>query len=139
MSVVRFSCPQLLDVSLRTPQHPINQESVDVGSDLRRDPGSQPNERGGQSLEEQVEECLSCLAFPEAHRRYIRTTNGLERFNQEMKHRTQVVRIFPNREAYLRSVTSVAVEQLREWVTGRRYVDIEELKERRLKVRAGRR
>jgi transposase-like protein len=38
---------------------------------------------------EHIEECLTCLAFPEAHRRRIRTTNGLERFNQEIKRRTR--------------------------------------------------
>ena len=66
-------------------------------------------------IEEHVEECLSCLAFPETHRRRIRTTNGLERFNQEIKRRTRVVRIFPNREACLRLVTALAVEQSEEW------------------------
>jgi putative transposase len=89
-----------------------------------------------EHLEEHVEECLSCLAFPEAHRRRIRTTNGLERFNQEIKRRTQVVRIFPNREACLRLVTALAVEQSEEWVTGRRYLDMEQLKERRSEERA---
>src|SRR5215217_5503399 len=42
------SCPQLLDVTLRTIQVPVNKERVGVGADLRRDPGSQPNERLGQ-------------------------------------------------------------------------------------------
>ncbi len=46
-----------------------------------------------------IEECLTCLAFPEPHRRRIRTTNGPERSNQKLKRRTRVVRIFPNREA----------------------------------------
>src|SRR5919106_4389400 len=82
-----------------------------------------------EHIEEHIEECLSCLAFPEAHRRRIRTTNGLERFNQEIKRRTRVVRIFPNREACLRLVTAMAVEQSEEWVTGRRYLDMEELRE----------
>ena len=50
MFVVRFSRPQLLDVTLRTTQHPVDEKSVGVGADLRRYPGSQPNERGGQSL-----------------------------------------------------------------------------------------
>jgi putative transposase len=40
-------------------------------------------------LEEHIEECLSCLAFPDSHRRRIRTTNGLERLNQEIKRRTR--------------------------------------------------
>ena len=47
-------------------------------------------------LESALEDALACFAFPEAHRRRIRSTNGLERFNQELKRRTRVVRIFPN-------------------------------------------
>ncbi|MCA1718315.1 MAG: IS256 family transposase [Actinobacteria bacterium] len=73
----------------------------------------------------------SCLAFPESHRRRIRTTNGLERLNQEIKRRTRVVRIFPNPEACLRLVAALAVEQSEEWVTGRRYLDMGELEEHR--------
>jgi transposase-like protein len=86
------------------------------------------HEKVAEHLEEHVEECLSCLFFPESHRRRIRTTNGLERFNQELKRRTRVVRIFPNGEACLRLVTALAVEQSEEWLTGRRYLDMEELK-----------
>ena len=71
------------------------------------------------------------MAFPEAHRRRIRTTNGLERFNQELKRRTRVVRIFPNREACLRLVSALAVEVSEEWLTGRRYLDMEELRDQR--------
>ena len=82
-------------------------------------------------LEEHIEESLSCLTFPESHRRRIRTTNGLERLNQEIKRRTRVVRIFPNREACLRLVTALAVEHSEEWVTGRRYLDMDELNEHR--------
>jgi transposase-like protein len=84
-----------------------------------------------EHLEEHVEECLSCLAFPDSQRRRIRTTNGLERLNQEIKRRTRVVRIFPNRGACLRLVSALAVEQSEEWLTGRRYLDMEELRERR--------
>jgi putative transposase len=86
-------------------------------------------EKIAEHLEEHIEGCLSCLSFPESHRRRIRTTNGLERFNQELKRRTRVVRIFPNREACLRLVTALAVEQSEEWITGRRYLDMEELRE----------
>ena len=83
-----------------------------------------------EHIEEHIEECLSYLAFPEAHRQRIRTTNGLERFHQEIKRRTRVVRIFPNRASCLRLVTALAVEQSEEWVTGRRYLNMEELEER---------
>jgi transposase-like protein len=85
------------------------------------------NEKVAEHLEEHIEECLSCLSFPESHRRRIRTTNGLERFNQELKRRTRVVRIFPNERSCLRLVTALAVEQSEEWITGRRYLDMGEL------------
>ena len=89
------------------------------------------HEKVAEHVEEHVEECLSCLFFPESHRRRIRTTNGLERFNQELKRRTRVVRIFPNGEACLRLITALAVEQSEEWVTGRRYLDMEQMREHR--------
>ena len=85
------------------------------------------NEKVAEHLEEHIEECLSCLAFPESHRRRIRTTNGLERLNQEIRRRSRVVRIFPNERSCLRLVTALAVEQSEEWVTGRRYLDMGEL------------
>lgn len=91
-----------------------------------------------EHVEEHIEECLGCLAFPEGHRRRIRTTNGLEsleRFNQELKRRTRVVRIFPNRGSCLRLVSTLAVEQSEEWLTGRRYLNMGELAERRYEER----
>ncbi len=42
-------------------------------------------------IEEEVEDCLGCLAYPLAHRARIRTTNGLERLHEEIKRRTRVV------------------------------------------------
>jgi putative transposase len=84
-------------------------------------------EKVAEHLEEHIEECLTCLAFPESHRRRIRTTNGLERFNQEIKRRSRVIRIFPDRSACLRLVTALAVEQSEEWTTSRRYLDMREL------------
>ena len=80
-----------------------------------------------RSLEEESEACFACLAFPLAHQARIRTTNGLERFHQELKRRTRVVRIFPHRAACLRLVTALCAEQSDEWVSGRRYLDLAEL------------
>ena len=92
----------------------------------------QSHPRVAEHIEEHLEECLSCLAFPESHQIWrIRTTNGQERLNQEIKRRTRVVRIFPNREACLRLVSALAIEQSEEWVTGRRYLDMRELEELR--------
>lgn len=87
-------------------------------------------------LETELEDCLACYAFPAAHRPRIRTTNGLERFNQELKRRTRVVRIFPSRAALLRLVTALAMEQSEEWVSGRRYLDLEPLWEARPRPQA---
>jgi putative transposase len=85
--------------------------------------------RVAAQLEEELEPCLACYAVPAAHRVRIRTTNGLERFNQELKRRTRVVRIFPNRASLLRLVTALAMEQSEEWVSGWRYLDMELRKE----------
>jgi putative transposase len=80
-----------------------------------------------RSLEEESEACFACLAFPLAHQQRIRTTNGVERLNQELKRRTRVIRIFPNREACLRLVTALCIEQSEEWESGRQYLDMTEL------------
>ena len=80
-------------------------------------------------LEEELEDCLACYHAPAPHRVRVRTTNGLERFNQELKRRTRVVRIFPNRAALLRLVTALAMEQSEEWVSGRRYLDMTPVEE----------
>lgn len=105
------------------------EQALGIASSVAKKWGEKGNEKVAEHLEEHVEECLSCLAFPESHRRRIRTTNGLERLNQEIKRRTRVVRIFPNKQACLRLVTALAVEVSEEWLTGRRYLDMEELRE----------
>ncbi len=69
------------------------------------------------------------FAFPPEHRVRIRTTNGLERLNQEIKRRSAVVRVWPNREACLRMVTALCAEQSDEWVSGNRYLDMEQLRQ----------
>ncbi len=73
-------------------------------------------------MEENLPEGFSVFAFPEAHRRLIRTTNGLERLNQEIRRRTRVARLFPNEAACLRLVTAVVMEISEEWETGKAYL-----------------
>lgn len=77
-----------------------------------------------EKLEEAADDVLTCFHFPASHRRRIRTTNCVERLNQEIRRRTRVVRIFPNREAALRLIAALCVEQSEEWETGRRYLDM---------------
>jgi transposase-like protein len=76
-------------------------------------------------LEEHGEEILGVYALPEAHRKRMRTTNMLERQNQELKRRTRVVRIFPNEQSCLRLVSALLIETSQEWM-GRVYLRMEE-------------
>jgi putative transposase len=110
---------------------PNREQALRIASSVAERWRSKGNEKVACHIEEHIEECLTCLAFPEGHRRRIRTTNSLERLNQEIRRRTRVVRIFPNRQSCLRLVSALAVEVSEEWVTGRRYLDMEELREHR--------
>ena len=80
-------------------------------------------------FEKNIDEGLSCLSFPEKHRKRIRTTNGLERVNREIKRRTRVATLFPSGESALRLVTGVLTEIHEDWVTGKAYLDMSELRE----------
>ncbi len=73
-------------------------------------------------MEETLPEGLMVFVFPAAHRRLIRTTNGLERVNQEIRRRTRVARLFPNDASCLRLVTAVVMEISEEWETGKAYL-----------------
>jgi len=78
-------------------------------------------------LETNVFEGLTCYQFPEKHRKKIRTSNGIERVNREVKRRTRVAVLFPNDPSALRLVSGVLIEIHEEWVTGRQYLDMTEL------------
>lgn len=66
-------------------------------------------------LEEQGEDILGVYSLPEGHRKRMRTTNMLERFNEEIRRRTRVVRIFPNEASCLRLVSALAMETSEDW------------------------
>lgn len=73
-------------------------------------------------LEQNLPEGFTAFAFPEAHRRLIRTTNGLERLNREIRRRTRVVGIFPNEAACLRLVSAILMEVSDEWEASKAYL-----------------
>jgi putative transposase len=66
-------------------------------------------------LEENIEETLNVFALPEEHRKKMKSTNMLERFNQELKRRSRVIRIFPNENSCLRLLTALCQEKSEEW------------------------
>ena len=72
-------------------------------------------------MEENLPEGLA-FSFPQKHRRLIRTTNGLERLNREIRRRTRVVSLFPNDASCLRLATAVVMEINEDWETGKRYI-----------------
>jgi len=91
-------------------------------------------------VEENIEETFSFYEWPQAHRKHLRSTNMLERLNQELKRRTHVVRIFPNAESCLRLVRALAVETHELWIEQHRYLNMELLKEHqklRLEAKSG--
>lgn len=76
-------------------------------------------------IETNLPEGLTVFAFPEPHRRKLRTNNTQERLNREIGRRTDVVGIFPNEAACLRLVSAILMEKDEEWQTGRIYLSFE--------------
>ena len=73
-------------------------------------------------LEANLPEGLAVFALPRAHRRRLRTSNMLERLNEELKRRTRVAGLFPNDASLLRLVSAVLMEVSEEWETNRKYL-----------------
>ena len=73
-------------------------------------------------IDETIEETLQVYSLPEQHHKQMRSTNMLERFNQELKRRSRIIRIFPNENSCLLILSTLSKEQSEEWITGKRYL-----------------
>ena len=80
-------------------------------------------------VEDDIEETLTFYCLPRQHHKHLKSTNMLERLNEEIKRRTHVVRIFPNADACLRLVRALAVETHENWLEAHRYLNMNDLKE----------
>ena len=74
--------------------------------------------------QENIPQGLTVFQLPQSHRVRLRTTNGLERLNREIKRRTRVASIFPNEQALLRLASALLVEIDDEWQTGKIYLNM---------------
>jgi len=76
------------------------------------------------TLERGFDDATAVLALPAPYRKRLRTTNSVERLNEEIRRRERVIRIFPNRESVIRLVGALLMEQDEVWTTGKRYFDM---------------
>jgi len=77
-------------------------------------------------LEAGFDDVTAVLSLPEKYRKRLRTTNSVERLNEEVRRRERVIRIFPNRESVIRLIGALLMEQDEKWASGKKYLDMVE-------------
>ena len=105
----------------------IEEARQDLAAWIMRGEAATPN--SSSWVEENIEETLSFHRLPRQHHKHLKSTNMLERFNEEIRRRTYVVRIFPNSNACCRLIRALAVETHENWLEAHRYLNMNDLKE----------
>ena len=77
------------------------------------------------TLEDGFEDVMAVMNLPEKYRKRLRTTNSIERLNEEVRRRDRVIRIYPNEASVIRLLGSVLIEQDEKW-SSRKYLDMED-------------
>src|SRR6201990_3236563 len=85
-------------------------------------------------VEGNIEETFTFYRLPKEHHKHLKSTNMLERLNQELKRRTHVIRIFPNPESCLRMIGALAVEIYEGWLETHCYLNMQSLAEQKKSV-----
>ncbi len=94
--------------------------------DLADDLNARGYRKAANTIERFLPGLMNYTVFPKQHQKRIRTTNMMERLNKELKRRTRVAGVFPNEESLLRLIGSILMDVNEEWVTGRRYLLMDE-------------
>ncbi|MBB3465082.1 transposase-like protein [Rhizobium sp. BK377] len=105
----------------------LEEAKTDLAAWLGKWSGKYPRLAGW--VEETIEQTLTFLRLPRTHHKYLKSTNMLERPNEEIRRRTYVVRIFPNTDSCLRLVRALAVETHENWMEANRYINMNDLRE----------
>ena len=77
-------------------------------------------------LEDGFDDVMAVICLPEKYRKRLRTTNSIERLNEEIRRRERVIRIFPSEESAIRLIGALLVEQDEKWSTGRKYLELDD-------------
>lgn len=75
-------------------------------------------------MEENLPQGFTILSLPPSHQRRLRTSNALERLNQEIKRRTRVASLFPNEASLLRLVSAILCEIDEDWISSKVYLNM---------------
>jgi putative transposase len=108
-------------------RHDVNEARHDLTKWLERWSGK--HRKLCDWVEANIEETFTFYRLPRTHHKHLKSTNLLERLNQELKRRTHVVRIFTDEACCLRLVRALAVETHEDWIDSNRYLNMEPLRE----------
>ena len=79
--------------------------------------------KAAEVLDQGFDDVMSILSLPLVCRRRLRTSNSIERVNQELRRRDRVIRIFPNERSIENLLRSLLMEMHEAWLSGHRYID----------------
>jgi putative transposase len=122
----------LLELRWMYDRRDLSEVRRDLAAWLAKWSGKYPKLTGW--VEENIEETLTYFRLPLAHRKHMKSTNMLERLNEEIRRRTYVVRIFPNAQSCLRLVRALCVETHEAWLEAHIYLNMQLLKEHKKEI-----
>jgi putative transposase len=117
----------LMELRWMYDRHNIEEARRDLAAWLQK--WGQRYQRLCDWVEANIEQTFSFYRLPQPHHKHLKSSNMLERLNEELKRRTHVVRIFPNAASCLRLVRALAAEIHENWIEATRYLNMELLKE----------